>query len=265
MGSWLTRERVQRDVEVLARAGLDTATFLSEVYQSLQRAVPSAAACLATIDPTTQLATAAYKFGELAGENDSDALWGLLEYGHAEPTSYSQLARAESPAVGMQAAMGRDVSRSRRMRELVRGLGWADELRVVAGDGRHLWGGLAMFRDVPYANEEIELVSRLSVPLALGLRVGLLSRVATDPAATFAAGGPTVMIFDADAQLRQASVGAEAGWLIWYARLTGRCPMPSSALSSRRPGDMPPVTPTYSLPVVSGSAAANGSCFAPRR
>jgi len=44
VASALTHERIRRDVEVLANAGLDTATFLSEVYESLSRALPSYAA-----------------------------------------------------------------------------------------------------------------------------------------------------------------------------------------------------------------------------
>jgi DNA-binding CsgD family transcriptional regulator len=207
----LTLERVRRDVEVLAHAGLDTATFLAEVYESLQRAVPSSAACVATIDPATQLATGAFKFGDLAGRYDTDELWGLLEYGHVEPTSFTELARTGVPAVGLQVVMGRDLERSRRVRELVQAaIGCVDELRVVATAGGQLWGGVAMFRDVPYGEAEVEFVSALSGQLARGLRVGLLARLAAEPPATTATGRPAVMVFDADAQLRQASVGAEA-------------------------------------------------------
>jgi len=209
--SSLTLERVHRDVEVLARAGLDTATFLNEVFESLQRAVPSRAACVATVDPASQLATGAYKFGELAGRSETDELWGLLEYGHAEPTSFSALAHAGTAAVGMQAAMGRDADRSRRVRDLVRGaLDCADELRIVAGGDGQLWGGVALFRDAPFAAEEVEFAARLSVLLARGLRLGLLARVATEQAATAASRQPAVMVFDTDGRLRQASAGAEA-------------------------------------------------------
>lgn len=109
----LTLERVRRDVEVLAHAGLDTATFLAEVYGSLQRAVPSDAACAATLDPATQLTTGAFKLGELAGRNDTDESWGLLEYGHVEPTSFTELARAGVPAVDVHLATGGDARRSR--------------------------------------------------------------------------------------------------------------------------------------------------------
>lgn len=210
----LTLERVRRDIDVLAHAGLDTATFLTEVYESLQRAVPSDAACVASIDPATQLTTGAFKFGELAGRCDTDELWGLLEYGHVEPTSFTELARAGVPAVGMQMATRGDGRRSRRMRELVQSaLGCTDELRVVATADGQVWGGMALFRgdrSAPYREDDIEFVSLLSGLLARGLRVGLLARLAAEPPTFSAAGRPTVMVFDADARLQKASVGAQA-------------------------------------------------------
>lgn len=211
--SALTLERVRRDIEVLAHAGLDTATFLAEVYESLQRAVPSSAACVATLDPATHLATGAFKLGALAGSSDSDELWGRLEYGHVESTSYTELARAGIRAVGMSVVTGGDVQRSRRMSELVwSALGCSDELRVLASAGGKAWGGMAMFRDArsaPYREKDVEFVSALSQPLARGLRVGLLARLAAEPPGPVGS-APAVMVFDAEGQLIQASVGAQA-------------------------------------------------------
>jgi DNA-binding CsgD family transcriptional regulator len=213
MPSALTRERVRRDVEVLAHAGLDTVTFLDEVYDSLHRAVRSSAGCVATIDPATHLTTGAFKLGELAGRDDTDATWGMLEYGHVESTSFTELGRTGVSAVGMHVATGGDVRQSRRMRELVQScIGCTDELRVLATAGGQVWGGLALFRDDrtdPYREEDVEFVSSLSGLLARGLRVGLLARLAAEPLASSAAGGPAVMVFDPDGALRQASVGAE--------------------------------------------------------
>lgn len=230
----LTLQRVHRDVEVLAHAGLDTATFLAEVYESLDRAVASCAGCVATVDPATQLTTGAFKFGDLAGRDDTDEAWARLEYGHVEPTSFAELARTGVPAVGMHVATGGDVQRSRRMRELVQsGLGCTDELRVLASAGGQVWGGVALFRDdraAPYRDEDVEFVSSLSGLLARGLRVGLLARLAAEPQASPGAGGPAVMVFDRDGRLRQASVGAEAR----LAKLVRgvHTPVPSAVISS---------------------------------
>ena len=232
--SALTLERVRRDVEVLAHAGLDTATFLAEVYESLQRAVASCAACVATVDPATQLTTGAFKFGALAGRDDTDETWGLLEYGHVESTSFTELARTGVSAVGMHLATGGDGRRSRRLQELVvSAIGCTDELRVLASGGRQVWGGVALFRDdrsAPYREADVEFVSSLSGLLARGLRVGLLARLAAGPPAPSGARGPAVMVFDRDARLIQASVGAEAR----LAQLTRGAspPVPSAVIGS---------------------------------
>jgi DNA-binding CsgD family transcriptional regulator len=198
---------------VLAHAGLDATTFLNEVYESLQRVVPSDAACVASIDPATQLTTGAFKFGELIGRYDTDELWGLLEYGHVEVTSFTELARTDVLAVGMHQTTSGDGRRSRRVRELVQSsLGCTDELRVVAKAGGQLWGGVAMFRDnrsIPYPEEDVEFMSSLSALLARGLRVGLLARLAAEPPPATASGRPAVLVFDVEARLTQASVGAE--------------------------------------------------------
>src|SRR5687767_2732236 len=50
----LTAERVRRDVEVVARAGLEIDSFLEESIDSISRAVPFVGACLATVDPSTR-------------------------------------------------------------------------------------------------------------------------------------------------------------------------------------------------------------------
>jgi DNA-binding CsgD family transcriptional regulator len=212
--SALTLERVRRDIDVLAHAGLDTATFLAEVYESLHRAVASCAGCVATIDPATRLVTGTFKFGDLAGRHDDDEQWGLLEYGHVEPTSFSELARTGVSAVGMHVETRGDVQRSRRMRELVQDcLGLTDELRVIGSAGREVWGGVALFRDdrsAPYREADVAFVSSLSGLLARGLRVGLLARLAAEAPVSPSAVAPAVMVFDAEGRLVQASVGAEA-------------------------------------------------------
>ncbi len=213
MTSALTLERVFRDVQVLAHAGLDTATFLEQVYESLRRAVPNASACVATLDPSSQLATGAFKFGGLANRDDTDEIWGMLEYGHVESTSFRELARRGVPAIGMHIATAGDVRRSRRMRDLVESaLRCTDELRVLARADGQVWGGVAIFRDdrsAPYSEQDVEFVTSLSGFLGRGLRVGILARLASDVPASAPGGGPAVMVFDRKGQLTHASVGAE--------------------------------------------------------
>lgn len=211
VGSALRTERVRRDVEVLARGGLDIATFLAEVDESLHRAVPSCASCVATVDPETNLLTGTFKFGDLADRHERDHEWGLVEYGQVEPTSFAELAHADVPGAGVHLATGGDVRRSPRLRDFIGPyFGYADELRVVARVDQRVWGGAAFFRPSgePFSAAEVAFVSSLSALLAGGLRAGILARLAAVqlPADVV---GPAVIIVDAANQISQVSPGAQ--------------------------------------------------------
>src|SRR5262249_26495907 len=99
--STLTAERVRRDLDVLAHAGLDLETFVAEMDASLNRAVPHEAGCYALLDPATHLLTGTYKAGDLMGRDERDHEWGLVEYGDAEEVTFASQVRDANPAVGM--------------------------------------------------------------------------------------------------------------------------------------------------------------------
>jgi DNA-binding CsgD family transcriptional regulator len=210
--STLTAERVRQDVDVLAHAGLDVGTFLDELHQSLSRAVPFDAACFAMCDPATQMLTSTYKFGALAGQDERDVEWGLIEYGDVEDTTFMEMARSERAAATVHELTSGDLMRSRRMREFITPyFGFGDELRLVARANGQLWGGVALFRDDvsrPFSPVEIAYVDGLSTAVAVGLRTGALARLtrAHVPVHTT---GPAVVIVDRNDQISQISVGAE--------------------------------------------------------
>lgn len=215
MASELTLERVRSDIDVIARAGLDTATFVAELDASLARAVPHVAACIATVDPATRLLTSTYKFGDLYGRDEHDHEFGLIEYGGLDPTSFSLLIDRDVPACGLHQETAGDLSASVRLRDFISPLyGYGDELRMV---GRHQscgWGGMALFRspdDAPFSQAEVAYVSSLSEAFAAGLRSGLLARLAhAEDAPEEQHHGPAVIIVSADDAVRQVSLGAES-------------------------------------------------------
>ncbi|HSO63675.1 MAG TPA: helix-turn-helix transcriptional regulator [Ornithinibacter sp.] len=213
MARGLTAERVRRDVEVVARAGLDIDTFLAESVESLHRAVPWVAACLATVDPSTELLTGTRKFGDLQGRDSHDHEWGLIEYGTIEETAFSEMSRAGVAATGVHASHGGDTARSHRMSAFMRPhFGYGDEMRVLFRDGAQVWGGAALFREPdsgPFLPEEIAFAGSLSAVFAAGVRTGLLARTAAT-GTTAEATGPTVLIVGADDEIKQTSMGAEA-------------------------------------------------------
>lgn len=186
VGSALRTERVRRDVEVLARGGLDIATFLAEVDESLHRAVPSCASCVATVDPETNLLTGTFKFGDLADRHERDHEWGLVEYGQVEPTSFAELAHADVPGAGVHLATGGDVRRSPRLRDFIGPyFGYADELRVVARVDQRVWGvrrssGLPVNRSAPRRSRSSH-PSRRYLPAAYGQGSSPDSRLCSCP------------------------------------------------------------------------------------
>jgi DNA-binding CsgD family transcriptional regulator len=212
MASELTLERVRRDVEVISRAGLDTASFVAEFSASLMRAVPHTASCMATFDPATNLLTSTYKFGDLAGHDENDHQWGLVEYGEDDPTSFARLVENREPVVAVHHATAGNPHESFRVREFIEPLfGFTDELRMVGLKGTRGWGGISLFRnatDTPFTEAEAEYVGSLSADFAAGLRSGLLVRTAGVPTESHAS-GPRVVIVGADNRISQISVGAE--------------------------------------------------------
>jgi DNA-binding CsgD family transcriptional regulator len=207
----LTVERVRRDVEVVATAGLDLATFLSEVDASIGRVLRPVATCVATVDPTTSLLTSTYKFGDLFGRDEHDLEWGMIEYGGEETTTFLDVAATAEKAMAMHIATGGDLQRSMRLRECIHPhYGYGDELRLMACVDGRMWGALAFFRAVgdPFTEADVEFASTLSAVLANGFRSGLLTNTAVRPAGE-GASGPAVIIVDQHNRLSQVSVGAE--------------------------------------------------------
>lgn len=211
MASPLTVERVRRDVEVVAAAGLDLATFLSEVDASIRRVLRPVATCVATVDPTTSLLTSTYKFGDLRGKDEHDLEWGMIEYGGDEDTTFLDIAATPGKAIGLHISTGGDLQRSLRLRECINPFyGYGDELRLIACQDGRMWGALAFFRSEgdPFTEADVEFASTLSTVLANGFRSGLLTSAAVRSAGE-PSPGPAVIIVDQHNHLSQVSVGAE--------------------------------------------------------
>ncbi|ANY24490.1 MULTISPECIES: helix-turn-helix transcriptional regulator [Gordonia] len=219
MTSSLTAERVRRDIEVVAHAGLTLDEFFAETVASLGRAVPADAFCIGTFDPNTVLLTSARKYGALLGQDHRDPDWGLLEYGQVEPTAFRQMVAERRDAVGMKMLERDAPEHSNRMSQLmIPEYCFHDEARLVLRDGDRAWAGISLFRSGsgcrPFDSDEVEFLASLSRTLAHGVRVGLLSSVVADmpsvpgpvPAAVH---GPAVLIIDRSNEIVQMSAGSQ--------------------------------------------------------
>ncbi len=209
----LTVERVRGDLDVLSRAGLELEEFAIEATTSLRRAVPWVAACVGTHDPATLMLTSARKYGALSAANEHDALFGTIEYGTDDATSFRSLAMRARPSVGLHEATAGVLERSERMSRLMGPLyGFGDEARLLFRDASGAWGCLAVFRgtdDNRFSAAEVDFLGTLSAAFARGIRAGILARLAADSAARAVTSGPAVVIVDRDDEIRQISVGAE--------------------------------------------------------
>ena len=202
-------QRVLRDVEVVAHAGLDVDSFLEEALASVGRAVPHLGACIATVDPSTLLLTGTHKSGDLFGRDEHDHEFGLIEYGDVESTAFAELAHRPQPAAAVGVAGTRNPSR-RVTQFMAPRFGYTSELRAVLRDRGQVWGGAALFRDSSaggFTDDEVDLLAALSPWMSVGVRSGLLVRTASSPPT--AVSGPAVLVVDADDRLAQMSTGAE--------------------------------------------------------
>ncbi|BDZ56004.1 helix-turn-helix transcriptional regulator [Agromyces marinus] len=208
----LTGARVRGDLDVLSRAGLDLDEFIGEATDSVLRAVPWVGACVGTHDPATMMLTSARKYGALKAHNEHDRLFGIIEYGSEEPTSFRSLAAGDHRAIGMHATAGDELDRSQRMTRLMTPVyGFADEARLLFRDGTAVWGCLAIFRgpeDPSFTSDEVDFLGSLSESFARGVRSGILTRLAHEDAGD-ETGGPAVVIVDAHDEVAQISLGAE--------------------------------------------------------
>jgi DNA-binding CsgD family transcriptional regulator len=211
--SALTVERVRRDIDVLARAGLDLDTFFAEMAESLQRVVPFRAMCGALVDPTTRLCTTTFKLGDLRPDPEADARWGIFEYGEANPTSFAALADRPVPAAAVHLEDDPAVSLQRQREFLQPTYTFTDEARVAAVAQGRMWGGIALHRgadDRRFTEDEVGVLADLSSTFAIGLRSGLMAkRVASNRVVSH---GPAVLIVDKDGRLAQTNASATA-WL----------------------------------------------------
>lgn len=213
MRSALTVERVRNDIDVISRAGLTVDEFLDEATAALERVIPWSAACIALNDPSTRMLTTARKYGALIGSNPHDPLFALIEYGSEEHTTFANISRAATPALGMHDSGHGEAGSSERMDRLVRPLfGFSDELRLAFCDELGMWGGTAIYRSSEeplFTADEIAFAASLSATFARGVRGGLLADLGQTATEEPDHSGPAVIIIDRNDEVLQISAGAQ--------------------------------------------------------
>lgn len=204
----LSAERVRGQIDALAVAGLDWETFGHTAMDTLRRAMPFAASCFASVDPSTHIVTANVKSGCL--DDDHDIAWSFHEYEVEDLYDFRSLSCGDRGPVTLHAASDGDPRRSRRYEELF-GPVWdfSDELRVTLRVDGVTWGGLALFHGDgrTFTAAEQAFVASISEGLARGVRSGLVAAVVGDDGRPQLS-GPAVLVVDSAGEVAQANLSA---------------------------------------------------------
>jgi DNA-binding CsgD family transcriptional regulator len=174
---------VREDLVRLVHSGADVRDFALGAARILRRAVPFDGVCVLTMDPATLLPTGAVM------ENcpPTGALMRLRdnEFRGEDFIAFNTLALSEHHAEALSQATGGVLDRSERHREIMRPVGFGDELRAALVDGQTTWGALVLMRGAdrePFSPAQTALVEAVTPQLAEGLRrASLLDRDAPEP------------------------------------------------------------------------------------
>ncbi len=206
--STVTAERTRTQLDALALAGLDWRTFGTAAIETLRRAMPFAAACLATLDPASELVTGTVKWGDLDDEHDQE--WSYFEYEVDDVYDFRGICRRDRTVTALCDETGGDPRRSRRYEEMFAPVwDYSDELRAGLRVDGATWGALALFHQDgrAFTAAEQEFAGSVAPAFARGLRAGLVAGAVDLVGATDA--GPAVVVVGADDEIAQATAAAE--------------------------------------------------------
>jgi DNA-binding CsgD family transcriptional regulator len=136
------------------------------------------------------------------------------EYFDPDVAKFRNIARHQVPVQSLWQATDGEPDRSPRYRDILRHIGYGDDLRMVFRGGEASWGVACLARaesDPPFSRADISFVARLCEPVAHGLRLSHL--LAGDQPAPHSA--PGVLILGDDNGLVSMTDAAQR----WLARL----------------------------------------------
>lgn len=186
----------------------DIETVADLVCATVATDVPFAFGCLATMDPTTQLITRAFKTHPL-GIGDEE--FAVAEYGGADINQFAQIALRPDLVGVLSIDTGGHPERCRRFRDfLAPRFGFTDELRLVCRSQNSTWGGLALYRgggEHPFTVDDAQTLASSSSAIADAIRRALFE---WGTPKVSAGDGQAVIIVDADGRVRSLTPAARA-------------------------------------------------------
>jgi DNA-binding CsgD family transcriptional regulator len=165
------REAIRGEIVRLAHRGLDLPEFAASAARVLRRAVPFDGVAIVAVDPATVLPVA--KWAENSVTGSAGARLAEIELHEADVNKITELSVSGRRAASMSAATGGKLERSRRYRELMRPLGFGDELRALCVGWSGTWGVIVIHRErgaPDFAPRDVELLASLSGEFAEALQ-----------------------------------------------------------------------------------------------
>ncbi len=200
--------RLRQRIAALAEEHLATSAVLERAHALTQRALPSAHAVWATLDPATGLFTSCLRFG-LEGFPDREHLVIENELEAEDVNHFSQLARGPRHAAALALATGGEPERSARFRALGAELPLVDELRIALVSRGNCWGTATLYRGAeehPFTEADVAFADTIAVPLGEALRLSMVRALAQ--AAPQESDGPGVVVLCDDGTVDSATEGA---------------------------------------------------------
>lgn len=207
MSSPVAQRETVRDIEAICRLDLGSRELRRRIADRLTRLVPADSYCFGTIDPTTLLITDDVSVGLTSA---AAAAAAHNEYLVDDVLKFAVLARSKVPAGTLSAATGGDPESSHRYRAVLPMIDARHELRAGFVLDRWCWGAIALFRGggrPDFSPADVDVLRRLSSPVAAALRRGAVHRASGDATAGPAEAG--VFLLDQDLRLLSENTAAK--------------------------------------------------------
>ncbi len=206
MATTASVEGARQRIRAMTTSAVDGAEFRDGVLYVLHGLVPWDGAVLSPFDPATTLPTG----GTGVGVDLADCRAALeLEYRYPDVGRWTDLAHDATGAAVLSERLRGDLMRSVRFRDLYRGQGWRDELRVAFRSSGTCWGGVSLLRArrAEFTATEVNSVCAVQDTVAEGLRA-LVLRGVTEGLGGSDLAGPAVITVDGDGRIEGRTAAA---------------------------------------------------------
>jgi DNA-binding CsgD family transcriptional regulator len=169
-----TRRRYDSAYEAIVRLSNQAAPgtdLFDQVSARLRTVVAFRTAGWLRVDPMTLLPLPGML---LHAGHDQASRFIHNEYFEPDVAKFRDIARLAVPVQSLWQATGGEPDRSPRYRNILRQIGYGDDLRMVFRSGEATWGVACLARaetDPPFNSADISFIARLCEPVARGLRL----------------------------------------------------------------------------------------------